>query len=69
MKDFESGKTFWVDTSDKEVRKNYKRNRDQKLKETEDLLRKSGIDYAHLYTNRSYVQPLMQLFKKRESKR
>jgi uncharacterized protein (DUF58 family) len=69
MKDFESGKTFWVDTSDKEVRKNYKRNRDLKLKETEDLLRKSGIDYAHLYTNRSYVQPLMQLFKKRESKR
>ena len=69
MKDFESGKTFWVDTSDKEVRKNYKRNRDQKLKETEDLLRTSGIDYAHLYTNRSYVQPLMQLFKKRESKR
>ena len=69
MKDFESGKTFWVDTSDKEVRKNYKRNQDQKLKETEDLMRKSGIDYAHLYTNRSYVQPLMQLFKKRESKR
>ncbi len=69
MKDFESGKTFWVDTSDKEVRANYKRNRDKKLQETENLLRKSGIDYTYLYTNRSYVQPLMQLFKKRESKR
>ena len=69
MKDFESGKSFWVDTSDKEVRANYKRNRDKKLQETENLLRKSGIDYTYLYTNRSYVQPLMQLFKKRESKR
>jgi len=69
MKDFESGKTFWVDTSDKEVRANYKRNRDKKLQETENLLRKSGIDYTYLYTKRSYVQPLMQLCKKRESKR
>ncbi len=69
IKDYESGQTFWVDTSDKEVRANYKRNRDKKILETEELLRKSGIDYTHLYTNRSYVQPLMQLFKKRESKR
>lgn len=69
IKDFESGQTFWVDTSDKEVRANYKRNRDKKILETEELLRKSGIDYTYLYTNRSYVQPLMQLFKKRESKR
>jgi uncharacterized protein (DUF58 family) len=69
IKDFESGKTFWVDTSDKEVRANYKRNRDRKVKETEELLRKSGIDYTYLCTNRSYVQPLMQLFKQREAKR
>jgi len=69
IKDFESGKTFWVDTSDKEVRANYKRNRDRKVKETEELLRKSGIDYTYLFTNRSYVQPLMQLFKQREAKR
>jgi len=69
IKDFESGKTFWVDTSDKEVRANYKRNRDRKVKETEELLRKSGIDYTYLFTNRSYVQPLMQLFRQREAKR
>ena len=65
MQDFETGRTFWLDTSNREVRANYRKNRQQKLSETTELLRKSGIDFVELYTNQNYVQPLMKLFKMR----
>ncbi|NQV53254.1 MAG: DUF58 domain-containing protein [Flavobacteriales bacterium] len=69
MQDFETGKTFWLDTSSREVRANYRKNRQQKLSETTELLRKSGIDFVELYTNQNYVQPLMKLFKMRGSRK
>ncbi len=68
MKDFESGRTVWVDTSDKTVRERYAKARTQHHLETVNQLRKIGVDYAELYTNRSYVKPLMQLFKQREAR-
>lgn len=69
MKDAETGKLMWVNTSDKKVRQNLQSNFNKQLAETEALLRRSGVDFAHMQTNRSYVKPLMQLFKKREAKR
>lgn len=69
MKNLETESTIWVDTSDRKVRASYKKNRSIKKSQTEELMRKIGIDYAHLYTNRSYVKPLLQLFKKREAMR
>ncbi len=69
MQDFETGRTFWLDTSNREVRANYRKNRQQKLSETTELLRKSGIDFVELYTNQNYVQPLMKLFKMRGSRK
>jgi uncharacterized protein (DUF58 family) len=68
MRDFETGRTIWVDTSDKKTRERYAKARNQHHLETVNRLRKIGIDYAELYTNRSYVQPLMQLFKQREAR-
>lgn len=69
VKDFESGKTVWVDSSSNSVRKSYNFNRKKQLAQTSDLLRKTGVDFTHLYTGRSYVQPLMKLFKQREARR
>lgn len=69
IKDTETGKLMWVDTSNKKVRHHLKSKYLEQLKETELLLRRSGVDYTHLHTNMSYVKPLMQLFKKREAKR
>lgn len=69
MKDTETGKLIWVDTSNEKVRLHLKSRHLEQLKQTEILLRKSGVDYTHLHTNKSYVKPLMQLFKKREAKR
>lgn len=68
MRDFETGQMRWVDTSSKQVRAEFSKHRTAQLKEVTELLRKTGIDTAHLYTDRSYVKPLMQLFKQRESR-
>jgi uncharacterized protein (DUF58 family) len=69
MIDNETGENIWVDTSDKNVRINYA----ARALEHEDMLtktfRKSGVDVANINTAESYVNPLMQLFKKRESSR
>ena len=35
----------------------------------QNALRKSGVDHARIGTHESYVQPLMNLFKRREARR
>ncbi len=65
LKDNETGKIKWVDTSDKSFRKqlaiNHLKFEDQ-LKET---FTKSGVDYTNILTHEGYIKPLMTLFKKR----
>jgi uncharacterized protein (DUF58 family) len=66
--DAETQNIKWIDTSDKNVRKQYalkSKTHDAYLKE---LFTKSGVDVANINTNNSYVQPLMNLFKKRETR-
>ncbi|NCP45481.1 MAG: DUF58 domain-containing protein [Flavobacteriales bacterium CG18_big_fil_WC_8_21_14_2_50_32_9] len=65
MIDAETNKIEWVNTSDKEVQKNYKiayLKRKDKLKNT---WQKSGVDAAEIGTHEDYVKPLMALFKRR----
>lgn len=69
MKDFETGNTLWIDTSNTKVRDSYSKKRKIQLLETQDLLRKTGVDFTSLFTGTSFVKPLMQLFKQRGSKR
>ncbi|MFN4123900.1 MAG: DUF58 domain-containing protein [Flavobacteriales bacterium] len=63
--DAETGKTMWVDTSDRNIRKDYKLNHKESDHYTKVLLRKAGVDFAEISTNRSYVNPLINLFKRR----
>jgi uncharacterized protein (DUF58 family) len=67
MKDAETGKELWVDTSSKKVREAYRKHWLKSEAYTEDLFKKTGTDYAKLRTDLSYVKPLMSLFKKREA--
>ncbi|UZR92822.1 DUF58 domain-containing protein [Chondrinema litorale] len=67
VKDAETGNEVWVDTSSKKVRNAYKENWLRSEAYVEDLFKKSGTDYAKLRTDLSYVNPLMNLFKKREA--
>lgn len=65
LKDNETGNTVWVDTSNKEFRKHYAVNRMKFENELKDLFNRSGVDTTTVFTNESYIKPLMNLFKKR----
>jgi uncharacterized protein (DUF58 family) len=66
LKDAESGKMMWVDTSSQPVRDAYKIWWKQQEEKVIDLLKKSGVDVVSVRTDQDYVRPLMNLFKKRE---
>ena len=68
VKDAESGKTKWVDTSNSSLRKIYKENKIRTDAELNSLFVKCGIDVADLDTDKDYVKSLMKLFKKREAR-
>jgi uncharacterized protein YggE len=63
--DDETGKSIWVDTSDRNVRRAYHNQHKESDSYTKNILQKAGVDFAEIQTNRSYVNPLMNLFKRR----
>jgi uncharacterized protein (DUF58 family) len=68
MKDAETGMVRWIDTSSREVRSTYEyesRKFEQRLK---DIFNRSGVDTVSIATSENYIRPLMNLFKKRESR-
>lgn len=65
LKDNETGKLMWVDTSDKAFRKQFEINHLKFEAELKDMFNKSGVDFATINTHEGYIKPLMNLFKKR----
>ena len=63
--DLESGKTKWINTSSKLVREKYKRKQINFDVKTKDIFRRSNIDYTEIITDKDYIKPLMNLFKRR----
>ncbi len=66
--DPETGTNKWIDTSSAATRHTYAaywHSHDQQLA---SMLNRSGIDWVKINTAHSYVQPLMNLFKRRERK-
>ncbi len=68
FEDAETGTSQWIDTGDPAVREAFQKNMHVRSRRNADLFARSGVDTVRLSTDRSYVQPLMQLFKKRGSK-
>lgn len=64
----ESGEYMWIDTSDKKSRENFRKNALVNEIKLKDMFAKNGTDYVKIATGHSYIQPLMDLFKKRGSK-
>ena len=69
LRDAESGKIRMIDTSNKSVRENFAKKSVDFHSEIEDTFKKSGIDFTNIASGESYIKPLMNLFKKRESRR
>jgi len=66
--DTETGKIQWIDTAASSVREQYAKNWKRFDTKTDEFFQKSGIDQVKLYTDKDYVKPLINLFKKRGSR-
>ncbi len=69
IKNAETGKKTWIDTSHAALRAEYKKLGRKKEKQLEETFLKCGVDVANIKTGEDYVKPLTGLFKKRESRR
>jgi len=65
MMDAETNAIQWVNTSSREVQKNYKIESLKHKNYLKNTFKKSGIDSAAIGTHEDYVKPLMALFKRR----
>lgn len=65
LRDNETGKLIWVDTSDKSFRKQFAVNQKKFEADIKDIFNRSGIDATKIHTHENYVTPLMNLFKNR----
>ena len=63
--DSETGELKWVDTADRGTREAFAKRANETAEKLELIFRKSGVDFAAINTNESFVKPLMNLFKKR----
>jgi len=68
LQDAETGSELWVDSSDKQTRNRYNQWWQEKDKYLNNFFAQNKIDAVQLRTDQPYVQPLMQLFKKREKR-
>jgi uncharacterized protein (DUF58 family) len=65
IEDAENGASFYVDTSDKAVRKNIQESFEKTQLNLSSLFTKSGAQFVSLATTDDYVKSLIQLFKER----
>ncbi|MGB0165988.1 MAG: DUF58 domain-containing protein [Luteibaculum sp.] len=65
FQDPETGEWTWINSSNKKVREQYAKSAARFNERLHKLFKKNGVDFVELYTNRSYVAPLINLFKKR----
>ncbi len=69
FKDAESGEIKWLDTSNKKLRQNYNIWWDSQQKNLNSIFTRNRVDLIRIRTDESYINPLQNFFKKRESRR
>lgn len=65
MRDAETDQIKWIDTSHKGIRDSYHKNYLENEKTINQLFRTSGVDTIQLRTDKDYIKPLIQFFKRR----
>lgn len=65
MKDSETGKDQWIDSSSRSTREMYQEWWRQTESRTAEIFSKCGIDNTAIRTDKDYVKPLLNLFKQR----
>lgn len=69
LDDPETGESVLLDTHSAKVRKEYARQANQLHAERVGVFRKLGLDYLDLFTDQSYVKPLIKFFQSRQTRR
>ena len=69
MEDCETGEVAVVDTGSKAVRRRFALRAIAAREDRETLFRRMDTDFIDVMTDRSYVEPLMRFFHKREARR
>jgi len=67
--DAETGQTVLVDTSSRNVRRQYEEDIRRIIDDRDSLLRSMNIDTIDVRTGESFVEPLTRFFRKRETRR
>ena len=65
FEDGETGKRKWINTSNRRVRETYYNNSLSREHNILEIFKKSKVDHANICIQSGYIQPLMNLFKKR----
>jgi uncharacterized protein (DUF58 family) len=68
MEDLESGELFEVDTSSRQAREAYATTVAKQRAAREQLWKRLSLDHVTIYTDRSYVRPIVDLFRLRQKR-
>ncbi len=68
MEDLETGELFEVDTSSKRAREAYATRVAKQRATREQLFKRLSLDHLTIYTDRSYVRPIADLFRRRQKR-
>ncbi|MBE0641873.1 MAG: DUF58 domain-containing protein, partial [Bacteroidales bacterium] len=68
VKDAETGNTQWIDTSSVSIQKAFSAWKQRQEEYLRDAFTRSGTDVVSIRTDQDYVRPLIDLFKRRESR-
>ena len=69
IEDAESEEIIFLDTSDKQVRKDFKNNSFKQVQKLKKIFFSSGVDLIDIETGVDYVKPLINFFKNRGGKK
>ena len=69
IRDNETGQIIWVNTNSDQFRKNYSLRVSAFEKKLKDIFNRAGVDHTEINAIQGYIKPLMNLFKRRESRR
>lgn len=68
LEDAETGKRITVDTSNEMFLKEFKTKKENWQRNIDRIFLKSSVDHIHVSTDKPYILPLIQFFKKREKR-
>jgi uncharacterized protein (DUF58 family) len=69
VKDAETQKRIWTDTSNRKVRMLYKNNWEENVLASQKIMTNAGVDSLDIEAGQDYVQLLLGMFKTRNSRR